>query len=144
MKGSLTRVILGLTPLALLALVACGGQSEGAEVFFEEPKDGASVTSPVKIKMGVGGLVLEPAGEVRDGHGHHNVMVDVGATFFIQDYLGNAIPNDSLHLHFGKAQTEALLDLGPGEHTLKLLFADGDHYPLNPIVSHSIKITVKE
>ncbi|MBI2856641.1 MAG: DUF4399 domain-containing protein, partial [Chloroflexi bacterium] len=32
----------------------------------------------------------------------------------------------------------------PGEHTLRLLFAKGNHVPYDPAITDSIKITVVE
>ena len=46
-----------LSAVVFLGFVALAGSVEGAEpaerVFFAEPKDGAEVTSPVKVVMGV-------------------------------------------------------------------------------------------
>jgi hypothetical protein len=39
-------------------------------------------------------------------------------------------------------QTETTLDLPPGEHTLRLYFATGDHRPYNPAITDTIKVTV--
>ena len=59
--------------------------------------------------------------------------------------MGEPIPADDNHLHFGKAQTEATIELSPGEHTLRLLLADGNHVPHNPaLVSAPVTITVTE
>jgi hypothetical protein len=43
--------------------------------------------------------------------------------------IGEQIPFDDQHRHFGKGQTETLLDLPAGKHTLRLLFADHEHRP---------------
>ena len=40
------------------------------------------------------------------------------------------IPDDPQHLHYGQGQTTVTLDLEPGEHTLRLQFADGLHTAL--------------
>jgi hypothetical protein len=54
------------------------------------------------------------------------------------------IPNDKQHLHFGKGQTETVLELPPGRHTLQLVLADADHVPHDPpIMSKKITITVR-
>jgi hypothetical protein len=37
------------------------------------------------------------------------------------------IPCDGHHLHFDKGETETLLDLPPGTHTLQLLLGDEEH-----------------
>ena len=52
-----------------------------------------------------------------------------------------AIPSDENHLHFGGGQTETLLKLKPGKHTLQLILGDWSHVPHNPPVM-SERITV--
>jgi len=55
--------------------------------------------------------------------------------------LDSPIPNDKNHLHFGKGQTEARIELPPGRHTLQLLLGDDSHVPHQPAL-YSPKITV--
>lgn len=131
----------GLLGASLLAFAACGGAEADGKVFFIEPRDGAQVKSPFTVKMGAADLVIEPAREdvvYQAGHGHHHIIVDSE-----MPSLSQPIPSESLqHLHYGKGQVETTLDLGPGEHTLKLLFAKGDHVPWSAPHSDSIKVTV--
>jgi hypothetical protein len=48
-------------------------------------------------------------------------------------------------MHFGKGQTEVMLDLAPGKHTLQLVFADHAHVPHDPpVISKKITVTVVE
>jgi hypothetical protein len=48
-------------------------------------------------------------------------------------------------MHFGKGQTEALIELSPGKHRLQLLLADFTHIPHEPaVISNSIAIHVVE
>lgn len=128
--------------LGTTLLTACGGPVDG-RVFFIEPSDGAEVKSPFTVRMGASDLVVEPAREdvvYQPGHGHHHIIVDSA-----MPDLGQPIPSESLqHLHFGKGQVEASLDLSPGEHTLRLLFAKGDHVPWSAPHSDAIKVTVIE
>ena len=42
-----------------------------------------------------------------------------------------AIPYNNNHLHFGAGQTETMLELPPGKHTLQLLMGDDRHIPPN-------------
>ena len=44
-----------------------GPVPEGAKVFFVSPKDGETVTSPVKIQMGIEGMEVQPAGQIKMG-----------------------------------------------------------------------------
>ena len=130
---------LALAVLALGALYACGGKEPAGEVSFLEPSDGSQVKSPFVVKMGAEGVFVEPAGDVREGYGHHHIVVDANLPL-----LDQPIPSDEQHRHFGKAQTETTLDLPLGAHTLRLLFADGHHTPYDPAVTDTIKITVTE
>ncbi|NNF52596.1 MAG: DUF4399 domain-containing protein, partial [Gammaproteobacteria bacterium] len=58
--------------------------------------------------------------------------------------LNLPIPADRNHVHFGKGQTETVIELEPGEHTLQLLLGDALHIPHRPpVVSKRIKIIVK-
>ncbi|MBI4198414.1 MAG: DUF4399 domain-containing protein [Chloroflexi bacterium] len=119
------------------ALSACTKEPAG-QVSFTQPTNGASVVSPFTVRMTANGVTVEPASAgVHDGRGHHHIIV--GETL---PPKGQPIPSDAQHLHFGKAQTEATLDLPPGEHTLQLLFAKGDHISYDPIITSSIKLTV--
>lgn len=57
---------------------------------------------------------------------------------------GEIVPADENHLHCGKAQTEATLELTPGAHTLCLQAADGIHTALaGDGASQAITITVR-
>lgn len=109
-----------------------------ASVSFASPEDGAEVTSPVRVAMEAAGITIEPAGEVREGGGHFHVMVDVGCV-----EPGETVPGDTEgYHHFGKAQTEAELELDPGDHTLCLQVGDGAHTALD--LTDEITITVAE
>ena len=47
--------------------------------------------------------------------------------------------------HYGAGQTETVIELEPGQHTLKLVFADHLHRLHEPpVISDEITITVKE
>ena len=94
-------------------------------VGFEQPADGATVSSPFEVVMAATGLVVEPSGEINEGAGHFHILVD---TDFIA--AGQVIPTDEQHLHYGQGQTTISLELEPGEHTLHLQFADGAHIAL--------------
>ena len=94
-----------------------------ASVRITSPTNGATVTSPVKVVMAASGFVIEPAGPPRAGAGHFHVLVDVDCVTPGQPIaVGVAGIN-----HFGKAQTEADLELTPGEHRLCLQAGDGTH-----------------
>ena len=100
------------------------GAADQSVAFFE-PLDRATVSSPFEVVMAATGLVVEPSGELNEGAGHFHILVD---TDFIP--AGQVIPTDEQHLHYGKGQTTISLELEPGEHTLRLQFADGAHTAL--------------
>jgi hypothetical protein len=55
--------------------------------------------------------------------------------------MEEAIPRDSHHIHFGQGETEAVLVLPPGRHTLQLLLGDEEHEPqVSPLLSEKITI----
>lgn len=111
----------------------------GATVFIISPKNGETLSSPVNIKFGVSGIAVAPAGDLRDNTGHHHLMVDTELTDMTQP-----IPSDEQHLHYGKGQTEASIELAPGRHTLQLVMGDGLHIPhVPPVVSNPVVITVE-
>jgi len=111
----------------------------GAEVYFIAPQDGATVSSPVTVKFGLKGMGIAPAGITFENSGHHHLIIDAELP-----PVGAPIPTDAQHMHFGKGQSEATIELKPGKHTLQLLLGDFAHTPHDPVVSSKkITITVK-
>lgn len=133
-----------LTLLGLLAFspVALGGETpapDGAYAYFILPADGEELSSPVKVVLGLHKMGVAPAGASNENTGHHHLIIDAPAPL---DAV--AIPADDNHVHFGGGQTEAMIELQPGTHTLQLLLGDGNHAPHNPpVTSKQITITVK-
>lgn len=112
---------------------------EGAEVYIISPKDGATVSKDVTVRFGLKGMGVAPAGTDKAKTGHHHLMVD-----------GKMLPpmnkpmSKEVVKHFGGGQTETMLSLSPGKHTLQLILGDKAHVPHDPpVVSKSITITVK-
>ena len=137
MTGKLTVLILMLTSLTATAHTP----PPGARVFFVGIEDGAVVESPFKVEFGIEGFGITPAGtrgKVRHKAGHHHLLVDVDTL----PNLDAPIPRDAHHLHFDGGETETVLDLPPGRHTLQLLLGDEDHEPQYPVLK-SEKITVR-
>ena len=132
-------ILLPTLILTLLAMGACGKKDEApaGKVFFSEPQDGAEIKSPVKIVMALDGMKIQPAGEVVEGTGHHHLLINKGPIA-----AGQVIPTDDDHKHFGKGQTEAELELAPGDYKLTLQFADGLHRSYGENLSATINIKV--
>lgn len=120
-------VMSGLASIALAQSVA-----------FLEPADGATVTSPFKVRFAVNGMEVKPAGEVTANTGHHHLLINAEPI-----KTGEAVPFDETHLHFGKGQTETEVKLPPGQYTLTMQFANGAHQSYGAPMSNTIKITVK-
>jgi hypothetical protein len=129
-----------LRRLAAATLVTgCMAASAFAQsVSFTEPADGATVSSPFKVKFAVKGMDVKPAGEMAANTGHHHLLINKESI-----KSGDSVPFDDAHLHFGKGQTDAEVKLAPGVYTLTMQFANGAHQSYGPTLSNSIKVTVK-
>jgi hypothetical protein len=110
---------------------------EPVSVTFGNLKNGYTVRSPVWVEFGIRGMGVVPAGNAHDKAGHHHILVNKALPKNHQE----KIPFDDSHRHFGKGQTSAALDLPPGKHTLRLLFADHEHRP-HFVFSPEVTITV--
>ena len=161
-----TRARIFLTGTLIATLAACGGgtdtpangsaetkapaanrgstalprspAADGARVFFIQPADGDTVTSPVRIEFGIEAMSLVPAGQAKTHSGHHHLIVN--AEFPATDL---PIPANEHYIHFGDGSTSTSLELPPGQHRLQLLLGDYLHIPHDPpISSEVITITV--
>ena len=123
------------------AATGTGGRKpspKDAKVYFIYPTDGAYITPNPVIRFGLLNMGVAPAGFDKPNTGHHHLLVDAELP-----PLGQPIPNDFNHLHFGAGQTEAKITLPPGPHKLRLLFADASHVPHDPpVYSEVINVTV--
>lgn len=135
-------VLFALLMMSLTAQTAWARQPSplGAKVYIISPQDGATVASPVTVLFGLKGMGIAPAGILKENTGHHHLFVDVG----YPPKMSEPLPSDKKHIHFGGGQTETILELPAGKHTLQLVLADHTHTPHNPpVVSEIITITVK-
>ena len=101
--------------------------------YFVNIKDGDQVRSPFRVAFAVTGMGVSPvaAGDIKDT-GHHHILIDMPIPADIKAPIPFDKPNEYQHQHykhFGNGETETLLDLPPGKHTLRLLFADHNHVP---------------
>lgn len=137
---------IGLPPLPAphLAAFAQGKPARsaapaGATVSFIDLRDGARVPGKLTVRFAVAGMEVTPAGTAKRNAGHHHLLIDTELP-----PLGQPIPADFNHVHFGGGQTEAEIALSPGRHTLQLLFADHDHVPHDPpVISQKITVEVE-
>jgi len=110
-----------------------------ARVYFIEPKDGATVSGPVKVVFGLSGMGVAPAGMEKENTGHHHLLVDNPRVD-----MATSLPATDQIRHFGGGQTETTVALPAGRHTLQLLLGDAKHQPHNPpVMSETITVTVK-
>lgn len=111
-------------------------------VAWLEPQNGATVKSPFKVRFGMTGAEMSPAGQnpLDKTVGHHHISVNKGVVT-----PGFALPmGTGDYLHYGKAQTEAEVTLEPGTYKLTMQFADAAHRSYGKkLASKTIKITVE-
>ena len=128
-----------VSAVALAADLPRSAAPDGAELYFISPADGATVAAPVTVRFGLKGMGVAPAGIAMENTGHHHLLIDAELPA-----LDRPVPADARHLHFGKGQTEASVQLAPGRHRLQLLLGDHLHIPhAPPVVSKPITITVR-
>jgi hypothetical protein len=115
---------------------------EGAHSYFVNLKNGDVVTSPFKVVFGLTpNMSVAPSGVDKPNVGHHHLLIDKTLS---SEEITQPITVDEQHVHFGKGQTETMVTLPPGKHTLQLVLGDWTHIPFNPPVqSEVITITVK-
>ncbi len=142
--------------IALLVVVTVAGFSAFAaaqakkpaadrpRVFFVEPKNGATVMSPLHMKFGSAGIEIAavPQGEVtktRPGIAHYHVGID-------QRCLPagkNIVKGTPSWVHFGDGKSEFDTQLTPGKHKLALQLGDDLHNTM-PGTCATITVNVKK
>jgi len=114
--------------------------NNAANLYIISPADGAIQKNPVKIVFGLSGMGVAPAGVDIVNTGHHHLLIDL-------DNLPDKslpIPNDDKHRHFGAGQTETIIHLSKGIHTLQLIMGNHSHIPHKiPVVSKKITINIE-
>ena len=124
--------------VALPNFVLATPSPKDAKVYIVSPKDGDTVTSPVKVIFGLTGMGVAPAGVDKKNTGHHHLLIDGEKLPDMNKPMGKNVK------HFGGGQTETMLDLKPGKHTLQLILGDKGHKPHQPpVISEKISITVQ-
>jgi hypothetical protein len=131
-------VFLGFSHIAL----ADSPWPAAAKVYFIEPANGAAIDGKVIVKFGLSGMGVAPAGVEKANTGHHHLLIDIDAP--TGEKLSQPLPVDAHVRHFGGGQTETVLDLAPGKHSLQLILGDANHIPHDPpLASEKIEIEVK-
>ena len=123
-----------LTACAMPAVLDAPAQS----VSLLEPVDGAIVATTFKVRFGVKGMAVAPAGAIVADSGHNHLLINQ-----LPVKAGDSVPFDDQHKHFGAGQTEAMITLTPGQYQLTSQFANGAHQSYGAPMSASITVTVK-
>ena len=129
--GTMTCLTLGL-------LSGCATSAPTPSVSLLEPANGATVSGTFKVRFGVQGMKVAPAGEIVANSGHNHLLINRMAV-----PKGESVPFDDQHKHFGAGQTEAMVTLPPGQYKLTSQFANGAHQSYGASMSSTIQITVK-
>ncbi|MFZ4684121.1 MAG: DUF4399 domain-containing protein [Hyphomonadaceae bacterium] len=114
----------------------------GPMVYFVNLRDGMTVPQSFRVVFGASGIGVAPALTDKPNTGHHHLLIDAELSDEEKQF---AIPNDEQHMHFGGGQTEVVLQLSPGPHTLQLAFGDLNHelHKPTPIMSEKITVNVQ-
>ena len=126
------------TCLTLGLLAGCATPAPTQSVSLLEPVNGATVGTTFKVRFGVTGMVVAPAGDIITDSGHNHLLINQ-----MPVPKGESVPFDDQHKHFGGGQTEAMITLPPGQYKLTSQFANGAHQSYGAPMSASIQITVK-
>ena len=110
-----------------------------AEAYFVNLKSGEKIETPYLLKFGLsGGWGLAPIAAPTSGKsGHHHLLVNRELPLDFKKPL----PFNDQYIHFGKGQMETVLQLAPGNYTLRLLLADDKHLP-HFVYSKPVSVTV--
>jgi hypothetical protein len=143
--------LVAVTCAGLGVLVAAQGNVRPAakpaakkpRVFFIEPKNNATVSSPVHMKFGSEGITIAPVPQpdpttARPGMAHYHVGID-------QNCLPagkNIVKGTPSWVHFGDGKDVFDSQLTPGKHKLALQLGDDLHNTM-PGTCQVINITVK-
>jgi hypothetical protein len=141
MIKSIAACMIAMATVSGAALAGSTPAPANAYLYIGWPNDGEVIRSgrPFRVWFGLRNMGVAPKGANVPNTGHHHLLIDTDLPPFDEE-----IPSDRNYLHFGGGQTETMLELPPGQHTLQLLMGDYDHIPHNPpVYSKKITITVK-
>lgn len=137
-------------PGLLMLLASCVSENKEQDktsektprIFFIEPQDGATVSSPVHFKFGAENFTIAPVVDppvVQKGVGHFHIAVDGECV-----KPGEIIPKADPYIHFGDGTSEIDVILQPGTHHICLQIGDGEHRaPMEPGLTAEVTITVE-
>ena len=135
------RITIFILVLIFFPLLLIAGETpspEGAKAYFIDLKDGDTVKSPLLIRFGLTEQMgIAPALADWPDTGHFHLIIDSKTP-----NPDRPISNKHLHLH--KGQTEAIVELKQGRHTLQIVMGDYSHIPHDPpVMSEQITINIE-
>ena len=137
----MTRIIILILTLIFFPLLLIAGETpspKGAKAYFIDLQDGDNVKSPLLIRFGLTEQMgIAPALADWPDTGHFHLIIDSKPP-----NPDRPISNKHLHLH--KGQTEAIVELKQGKHTLQIVMGDYSHIPHDPpVMSEQITVDVE-
>ncbi len=138
--GAVAILATSATSSVLYAQAAPASSAKPApEIYLRAPQNNAVVGPSFGVEFGLRNYGVAPAGVNINGTGHFHVLINVEAPA-----IGEVIPADSLHRHFGGGQIETTLQLAPGTYTLRAVLADHEHKVISrELISAPIRVTVR-
>jgi len=138
-----TVVGFGVLVSAQAKKAATPAKAKKVRVFFIEPKNNATLSSPIHMKFGSSGIEISPvpAGdpkETRPGVAHYHVGID-------QNCLPpgkNIVKGTPSWVHFGDGKDVFDSQMSPGKHKLALQLGDDLHNTM-PGACQVITVNVK-
>ena len=134
----ITTLILALILFPLLLIAGETPSPEGAKAYFIDLQDGDNVKSPLLIRFGLTEQMgIAPALADWPDTGHFHLIIDSKPPKPDR-------PISNKHLHHHKGQTQAIVELKQGPHTLQIVMGDYSHIPHGPpVMSEQITINVE-
>jgi len=124
----------------LIGTFFLAGSAMAAEVYFISPADEDVSGAEVLVQFGLKGMGVTVAGNDAPNTGHHHLLIDIENL----PALNMPLPNTEQVRHFGGGQTETVIQLSPGTHTLQLVFGNFLHIPHDPpLISKKITVEIR-
>jgi len=105
--------------------------------YFVNLQDGDVKETPFVARFGLTMRRLVPAGKTAGTAGHHHLLINQDLPWDFKKPL----PFTDQYIHFGKGQTEMVVDLPPGTYNFRLVLADKGHIPYF-VYSKPLEVTV--
>jgi hypothetical protein len=138
MKDIVTTFIFAVLFIIPFGFSFASSSPAGASAYIISPANGATVAQDVTVKFGLKGMGVAPAGIDKKNTGHHHLMIDGKSMPMSGKTMGKEVK------HFGGGQTETMINLSKGKHTLQLMLGNHMHMPHSPpVASEKITINVK-